>query len=332
MPHVTELQCLRISMQQIVNHRGRAPHPPMHPFFTHRTLTLAGLALAAIAGLYLYLLAGDVKPWAEIDWMDVFAEGGTALFALLWLMLLLTSRPSGRVTHLLAIGLCCFIFSWWMDMLDEFIVIPSTVFWDNWLENLPIPIGLVILSCGIYQWHREELAIRLQMTKRERVFREHRLFDKLIPLGGAGYLREQVKMAMRESGRQQQPLALVAIDIDDFHQINRRHGPQEGDNVLQSVTQLLLLNLRGQDLLCRLAGDRFVAVLPNTGEAAARQIADELCSAVASLAYKTTGQGERIHLSASTAVTTALDEDSEALIARVNLDLVHAKQNITASS
>lgn len=292
----------------------------------NRNLTLLGLGICAAAGLYLYLMAGDVKPWGLIDWMDVFAEGGTALFALLWLVLLLTSRPSGRVTHLLAIGLCCFIFSWWMDVLDEFITIPSTVHWDNLLENLPIPIGLVILSIGIYQWHREELAIRRQMAKRERVFRDERLFDKLTPLGGAAYLREQVKLALAESSDNTCPLSLVAIDINDFHLINRRFGPPEGDKVLQAVTQLLLLNLRDQDLLCRLAGDRFIAILPDTPLAAAKQIAEELRMAVASLAHKTP-TGERIWLTASTGCTLADNEDSETLIKRVNIDLTHARQS-----
>lgn len=292
----------------------------------NRSLTLLGLATCAAAGLYVYLLAGEVKLWSAIDWMDVCAEGGTALFALLWLVLLLTSRPSGRVTHLLAVGLCCFIFSWWMDVLDEFIVIPPTMHWDNLLENLPIPIGLIILSVGIYQWHREELAIRRQMTKRERVFRDDRLFDKLTPLGGAGYLREQVKLALAEASNNTRPLSLVAIDINDFHLINRRYGPREGDKVLQAVTQLLLLNLRDQDLLCRLAGDRFVAILPDTSQAAAKQIAEELRTAVASLAYKTEGVGERIWLTASTGCTLADNEDSETLIKRVNIDLTHARQ------
>lgn len=135
-------------------------------------------------------------------------------------------------------------------------------------------IGL--LTFGIFHWHKEELAISAQMVKRERVFREHRLFDALIPLGSAGYLREQLKLALKEARTEAQPLSLVAIDIDHFSQINQLYGHQEGDAVLQSITQLLLLNLREQDLLCRLAGDRFVALLPNTNEYQAEIIALEL--------------------------------------------------------
>jgi len=282
---------------------------------------LSNLALFSLSGLYVYLLVGDIKPWGIIKWLDVLAEAGTTILALFWLVLLLRSRPAGRVTSLLALGLSCFVFSWWMDFIDEFIKIPADIFWDNWLESLPIPIGLVLLTFGIFHWHKEELAISAQMVKRERVFREHRLFDALIPLGGAGYLREQLKLALKEARIEQQPLSLVAIDIDDFSKINHTFGHQEGDQVLQSITQLLLLNLREQDLLCRLAGDRFIAVLPNTNAREAETIALELQNAIASLAYKTTQLGQRIQLSASTAVTVGMQEEANTLLKTLNSKL-----------
>jgi diguanylate cyclase (GGDEF)-like protein len=299
---------------------------------THSSATMLGsLAIFAISGLYLYLLAGDIKLWHNIKWLDVAAEGGTTILALFWLVLLLRSRPAGRVTLLLSLGLSCFVFSWWMDFLDEFIKIPDGVFWDNWLESMPIPFGLVLLTFGIFHWHKEELAISAQMVKRERVFREHRLFDALIPLGGADYLREQVKLALKEARSSQQPLSLIAIDIDHFNAINQRYGLPEGDQVLQSITQLLLLNLREHDLLCRLAGDRFVAVLPNTSSQNAEIIAIELQQAVATLAYKTTKLGVRIHLSASTAVAVGMEEEANSLIKALNMKLGLIKKHLATA-
>ena len=64
--------------------------------------------------------------------------------------MLLHSRPAGRVTRLLALGLACICFSWWMDLLDEFIQIPASIAWDNWLETAPMPVGLLLLTFGIY--------------------------------------------------------------------------------------------------------------------------------------------------------------------------------------
>ncbi|QKE65543.1 GGDEF domain-containing protein [Aquipseudomonas campi] len=294
-------------------------------FKLHR-LKLAGLLLAANLGLLLHLAAGELKPLAQWVWLDILGEGGSALLCLVWLGLVLKSRPAGRVTNFLALGLGLVFFSWWVDALDEFIQIADAIGWDNWLESAPMPLGLVLLTFGLYHWHHEQLAISAQMEKRERLFREHRLFDKLTPLGAADYLRLQLEQSLALARAEQQALSLVIVDLDDFSAINRLYGHAEGDRVLQALTQLLLLNLRRQDLLCRLAGDRFVVLLPHTGERQARQLAEELQAAVAHLAHKTGQHGERLQLRATTASVMALQDDAQSLLQRLNLALAKAKQ------
>lgn len=291
----------------------------------HHRWKLGLLVLAANIGVLLNLAFGTPKTFHEWQWLDIIGEGGTALFVLLWLVLVLKSRPTGRVTNYLSIGLCCIFFSWWMDVLDEFIRLPKHLGWNHWLESGPMPVGMVLLTLGLYHWHREQQAINQQMEKRERIFREHRLFDKLTPLGGADYLKRQVSDCMAQSLEQQQPLSLLALDIDDFASLNQHYGHAEGDAVLQALSQLLLLNLRRHDLLCRLAGDRFVVLLPNTGESQARLLALELQQAVQSLAHKTRQHGERVYLSASTAVVMAFNEAPDELLKRLNLALARAK-------
>lgn len=304
----------------------------MPSLLRHHRLKLFAVLLAANLALLLHLAAGDPIPPRDWVLLDIFGEGGAALLALAWLGLVLKSRPAGRVTNLLTLGLGCVFFSWWTDCLDEFIRLPEQVHWDHWLESAPMPIGLLLLTYGLYHWHHEQLAISAQMEKRERLFREHLLFDKLTPLAGADYLRRQLQLSLEESAREGQPLSLVAVDLDHFDAINQRFGHAEGDAVLQAVTQLLLLNLRRQDLLCRLAGDRFVILLPNTGEAQARQLAGEMALAVEHLAHKTRQHGERLQLSASVASAMALDENAEQLLRRLNLVLARAKQNLALSA
>ena len=294
-------------------------------FGLHR-LKLAALLLAANAALLLHLGAGDLKPMSDWVWLDILGEGGSALLCLVWLGLVLKSRPAGRVTNFLALGLGLVFLSWWVDALDEFILLPDSISWDHWLESAPMPLGLVLLTLGIYHWHREQLAISAQMEKRERLFREHLLFDKLTPLNTADYLRRQLQQSLAEARAEQQPLSLVILDLDDFSQINRLHGHAEGDRVLQALTQLLLLNLRHRDLLCRLAGDRFVVLLPNTGAREAQLLAEELRLAVAHLAYKARAHGQRLQLQASTAAVMALQDDADGLLQRLNLALAKAKQ------
>lgn len=297
----------------------------------HR-VKLSVLLLCANLGLLLFLAFGTIKAVNEWQWLDILGEGGSAFLALTWLLLVFKSRPAGRVTNYLAIGLSCVFFSWWVDALDEFIRLPDTISWDHWLESGPMPVGLILLTIGIYHWHREQLAISAQMEKRERWFREHRLFDKLTPLGSADYLKRQLQQSLEHSQQQQQPLSLVALDLNDFAGINQRFGHAEGDEVLSAISHLLVLSLRRHDLLCRLAGDRFVALLPNTGEQQARQLAQELEGSVAALAYKTRQQGERIRLTASTAAVMAVDETAEQLLKRLNLDLARTRQPLPRSA
>lgn len=295
------------------------------PLLKQHGLTLACLVLAANCGLLIYLAAGTVKPWAEINWMDVAGEGGTCLILCGWLVMLLRGRPAGRVTRLLSLGLCCIAFSMWMDTLDEFIRLAPEAIWDNWLETAPMPIGMLLMTLGMYHLQQEQRAITEQMRKREQLFREHRLFDKLTPLAGAQYLRQHLQQALAQAADEQQPLSLVAIDLDSFNLINQRYGQDEGDQVLQVVAQLLVLNLRQQDMLCRLAGDRFVAVLPNTGERQAHAMGDALRLSIAHLAHHSRRHGERLQLSATVASVMALDEDPAQLLKRLNLALSRAK-------
>ena len=296
-----------------------------HLLSLHR-FKLGLLFLLANAALVLMLAAGDLKPFVQLSWTDIIGEGGTAALALAWIVLVLKSRPSGQVTRLLAAGLGCLFFSWWVDTLDEFIELPDAVVWDHWLESIPMPIGMLLLTLGIYHWHHEQLAISAQMTKREKLFREYRLFDNVTPLGGADYLRQQLGIALRQARQDQQPLSLLMLDLNDFSAINRRFGFSEGDQLLQALTQLLLLNLRRHDLLCRLAGDRFVALLPNTGEHQARALASDIQAAVDHFAYHTQQQGERVQLRAACAVVMATEDTADSLLERLNLALARNRQ------
>ncbi len=290
----------------------------------HRFKLLMLLA-AANFGLLLSLAVGDIKALSMLVWTDIVGEGGATFLTLAWIVMVLKSRPAGRVTNLLMLGLGFVFFSWWIDFLDEFIKIPDAIGWDHWLESAPMPVGLILLTLGIFHWHSEQLAISAQMIKREKLFREHRLFDKITPLGSAEYLKRQIAIGMAHAQETQQPLSLVILDIDKFSAINRSHGFAEGDRLLQALTQLLLLSLRTNDLLCRLAGDRFVALLPATGETQARALACALEQTVRHFAYHSQ-QGERVSLGITAAAVMAAEESPEALLHRLNLALAKAKQ------
>ncbi|MFZ6712456.1 GGDEF domain-containing protein [Undibacterium sp. TC9W] len=102
-------------------------------------------------------------------------------------------------------------------------------------------------------------------------------------LSNADYLRLQIKQEL--DSHPGIPCALVLLDIDQFHLINRQHGQHEGDRVLQAVSHMLLLNLRNEDVLCRYAGDRFALVLHDTSLEEAQALAVHLCKMVRQMRY-----------------------------------------------
>lgn len=243
---------------------------------------ILAIACALAAFLALYAGAGAAKPFAAWHWMDIVDEGGTALMALVWCLIVLASRPDGRVTRLLAGGLACIMLGSWADCLDEFWRIDKAARWDDALEGL-VPLGMLVLTAGLYYWRQEQARLTEHLRKRERLFRSHRPFDRVTQLAGADYLREQLRRLDGAPGAA--PASVVLLDIDGFHRINREHGPAEGDRVLQAVAHMLLLNLRNEDLLCRYAGDRFAVLMPGLDADAAGETARHLCAMVAGMRH-----------------------------------------------
>lgn len=246
------------------------------------------LMLAGLLGAFVFLFAstGQVVPVEQWDMVDISSEGGTSLLAALWCLLVLSCRPDGVVTRLLAGGLIGIMLGSWTDCLDEVIDLDNrAAMWDNVLESL-LPLGMVILTVGMFYWRREQATLSDHMRKRERLFRNHRPFDRITQLADAAYLRAQLHI---ESRRADGGGSLVLFDIDAFHRINREHGQPEGDRVLQAVAHMLLLNLRNDDLLCRYAGDRFAVLMPGLNESDARAAADHLCRMVSSMRHHAAG-------------------------------------------
>lgn len=250
---------------------------------------LAGLA--AIATCIAYIMGGSIKPATQWKLIDIVSEASIAVMACAWFAVVVCSRPPGRVTSLLACGLAGLMLGATADCLDEFFLVSKSQHWNHMLESGVTLAGMISLSWGLFYWRAEQLMVSEHLQKRERLFRDHRAFDQLTQVANADYLREQLRIEYH-SGRTDS--CLLMLDIDSFHLINRDFGHREGDRVLQAVTQVLLLNLRSTDLLCRYAGDRFAVLLPRTHTEAARGLAEHLRRAVAALRHHTQSDGQAI--------------------------------------
>lgn len=272
------------------------------------------------------LSLGEPKPASEIDWVDVFGEGGSALALAVWMVLILGSRPAGRVTDLLTLGLGFLFLAMWQDALDEFIRLPSEQWWDQSFESVAMPFGIALLTYGLYHWHREQLSINQQLNKREKIFRDHRLIDRLTQLGHSDYLKKQLNQFCFT-----QPLVLMMIDIDDFQTTSRLYGHRKADRLLSDMSDLLLLNLRETDLICRYGGDRFAIVLPNTNADTAETLAHELRLAAEHVAFKLGDSGETLYQSISIGYVEHSKQSSAELIKQANAALAESKAKTQAA-
>lgn len=266
------------------------------------------LAASALALPLLFALCGEPKPPADWTWLDIAGEGGTALMSGLWAALILGSRPAGRVTTLLAGGLAAVMLGAWADCLDEIFVVPAAL---HWIESVLTPLGMLALTWGLHGWRDEQSVLNAHLFKRERLFREHRAFDRLTQLADAAYLQRQI--ALERTRRPLAPCALVLLELQRFHLIDREHGPGEGDRVLQAVAHQLLLNLRNDALLCRYARERFVVLLPETPLPQARREAAHLRAMVEAMSFHARASGARVLLGAEVVCTLA-DADAEATL------------------
>jgi diguanylate cyclase (GGDEF)-like protein len=249
-------------------------------------------ALAALltAPLLAFITLGELKPLAQWQGTDVLAEGGMAAMVGVWLVYVRASRPAGRVTHWLVLGLAAMLIGEWVDALDEVWRLPKHMLWDNALEALT-PLGMLALTVGLHFWRQEQRVLAAQLAQRERFFRDHRAVDRVTQLADAGYMAQQISLE-RGLGRSG---CVLMLGLDGFAHIAREQGLQAADRALEAASLTLQLNLRPQDLLCRYAGDRFVVLLPGCGLAEGECLAAELQAALAQLTLNLR-DGRRVRL------------------------------------
>jgi diguanylate cyclase (GGDEF)-like protein len=247
----------------------------------HKLLLLFVFTMA-VSALLLCVTLGSLVTWRELSVFDVVGEGSIALFTAAWAVFLLMSRPPGRVTSMLVIGLSLFMFSALLDVLDEFSHYDDSALWLSMVESIPAGIGMLVMSVALYLWHGEQMALNRQLQRRELWYRSHDQIDYITQLYRADYWRDRA-MAMQGANL---PAAIVVLDINDFSTFNARYGQNEGDRFLREISQLIIMNLRAIDLACRYAGDRFVLLLPNMEQNQADDLARQLQQSVRNVAFK----------------------------------------------
>jgi diguanylate cyclase (GGDEF)-like protein len=185
---------------------------------------------------------------------------------------------------------------------------------------------------GEYEPSEEDIALledlassagpSLENARRFREARQLADLDALTNLHNRRYFHETLARECSRAHRYDRRLALVVFDIDDFKAINDRIGHLAGDSVLAAVAERVHSVVRSADVACRVGGDEFGVILPESTLNDAEQLYRRVQFAVAA---RPIGPFDRLHLSAGIAELRR-EDNAEALFQRADEALYRAKE------
>lgn len=207
---------------------------------------------------------------------------------------------------------CCYRLSTPEDLLGELEFYLTKNPQESLLKLLEVSIGSLLYP------------LRNALTYREVL--QTALTDQLTGAGNRAALENTLKREMSLSKRHQQPLSMLAIDIDWFKQINDTHGHQAGDEILKRIVETIAKPSRCTDQTFRYGGEEFVVLLHNTSPTGAAIIAERIRKAIEQQSLIFAGETIKITASIGTA-TLKMEDSATSLFNRADQALYEAKRN-----
>ncbi len=148
--------------------------------------------------------------------------------------------------------------------------------------------------------------------------------DALTGIRNRRYFQERLSSEMIRVERGSGELSVIMLDIDHFKRINDQHGHAVGDRVLQAVCQRVTQRLRRTDVFCRLGGEEFVVLCPDTDGESAHALAIGLWEGLRGAEIEDVGV-----VTASFGIASwRVGEGADALLLRADSGVYVAKQAV----
>ncbi|HEV7325036.1 MAG TPA: sensor domain-containing diguanylate cyclase [Bosea sp. (in: a-proteobacteria)] len=194
--------------------------------------------------------------------------------------------------------------------------------------NLTLQDRAATLAFEIGRERATSRALTRELGRREEREQELRRLaetDPLTTLLNRRSLVDKAQVAIEASVVAGEATSLFVIDLDHFKQINDGHGHAASDAVIRAFADLLLGHMRPSHLVGRLGGEEFAVVLPGTGAAEARRIAERFQALLRATHLPITEELD-LQVSASIGIATHLQNESfAAFLARADKQLYRAK-------
>ena len=104
--------------------------------------------------------------------------------------------------------------------------------------------------------------------------------DGLTKLHNHRFFQDHLTREIRRVERNDEPLAMLILDIDDFKKLNDQYGHAAGDEILSKIANILNAAVRGGDLCARYGGEEFVILAPNTDVEGGYALAEKIRMAI----------------------------------------------------
>ncbi|HEV2845826.1 MAG TPA: EAL domain-containing protein [Thermoanaerobaculia bacterium] len=181
-----------------------------------------------------------------------------------------------------------------------------------------------LIGIGLVTWLLEDERQRV-VAASEQI--EHLAYhDALTDLPNRNLLVQQLKEAVARAETRRERVAVLFLDLDRFKKVNESLGNRPGDDLLKILAERLRHNLRGTDLIARLAADEFVILLPGIdSEASILRVAEKLLAVIRTPFQL---QGREIYLTGSLGISRCPEDgaDPELLLKRAELAMYKAKE------
>ncbi|HLD54775.1 MAG TPA: GGDEF domain-containing protein [Candidatus Nanoarchaeia archaeon] len=152
--------------------------------------------------------------------------------------------------------------------------------------------------------------------------------DSLTGLFNRRRCLENLNRELKRSVREKKPLSVIMCDLDYFKSINDTYGHDAGDSVLKTISGVAKNHFRGTDILCRIGGEEFLIILPNTAKTNAIYVAERLRKDIEEQPIKIDSQDKPIYITTSIGIYQAKENETiETIMKNVDLKLYDAKKS-----
>ena len=193
-------------------------------------------------------------------------------------------------------------------------------------DTLPALLGALLVAGTIIMLLMRNLQRASAQLQAERADAQHRaMHDPLTGLGNRALFRDRLDSALLTLPRGEPRLALLALDLDRFKQVNDTLGHEAGDELLRQVASRITSILRPSDTLVRLGGDEFAIIQTGiTAHSDAAGLAQRVIDALQA-PFHIAGKVAEIGVSVGIATVPDLAQTDSELVTRADDALYQAK-------